>query len=74
MKYDYFPLFCLLSAAIIFCVCIGYANHRISNLQEQTAKLERDVDNYKANWEPINRGVALTPKEIRRLRQLCRCK
>jgi hypothetical protein len=74
MKIDKFVLFCFLLSSIIFISCIYFADNKLDKLQEINNKLERDVDNYKKNWKPIEHGVALTPKEIQRLRELCRCK
>lgn len=72
MKID--NLICIILSAIVIIICMIEDNHKMSKLEELNKKLEHDVDNYKTNWEPINYGVALTPEEIRRLRQLCRCK
>lgn len=71
---DKFILFCFALSVFVFISGIYFADNRLSKLEELNNKLEHDVDNYRANWEPIDHGVALTPKEIKRLRELCRCK
>jgi len=72
--FDKFILLCLILVVSTTVVCLFNANNKINNLEKNLNQLEHDVDYYISNWQPIEHGVALTPKEIRRLRDLCRCK